>query len=409
MSNLNVNNIQPVGSGLTVTVNASQINASSSTVTASSFVGSLTATSGTLTGIDSVSTTNLSVNGNDYPSDGSLSNRNLVINGAMMVSQRSTSATSITSSGYYTIDRQQLAFVPDGGVLTESQSTDAPEDFAYSRKLEVTTAGGTSGWLLLAYQFEGKDLYSINKGTAAAKPLTLSFWVKANHTADYVVELIDTDNDRIISYLYTINAANTWQKVEWNIPADTTGAFTLDNEQSLQITWFLDPSTLFTGGTPSRTSWSARGSNQNRAVGCDHFLDTLGKEFYITGIQLETGSVATPFEHRSYADELARCQRYFFKLSNSRLVGGYKRHDASSNFPVNTPVSMRVAPTPTLTAGGYFTNFQSNFNTTQSNPNIYEWSESGNRFIFQVESTWSSTHTFVPSWESFTAEFNSEI
>ena len=148
MSNLNVNNIQPVGSGLTVTVNASQINASSSTVTASSFVGPLTATSGTLTGIDSVSTTNLSVNGNDYPSDGSLSNRNLVINGAMMVSQRSTSATSITRLNY-TIDRQQLAFVPDGGVLTESQSTDAPEDFAYSRKLEVTTAGGTSGWLPL--------------------------------------------------------------------------------------------------------------------------------------------------------------------------------------------------------------------------------------------------------------------
>ena len=352
-------------------------------VTSTEFVGNVTGNvtgnatglsgSPTLSGITSVSTTNLTVNGNAYPSDGSLSNRNLVINGAMMVSQRSTSATSITSSGYYTIDRQQLAFVPDGGVLTESQSTDAPEDFAYSRKLEVTTAGGASGWLLMAYQFEGKDLYSIRKGTAAAKPLTLSFWVKANHTADYVVELIDTDNDRIISYLYTINAANTWQKVEWNIPADTTGAFTLDNEQSLQISWFLDPSTIFTGGTPSRTSWSARGSNQNRAVGCDHFLDTLGKEFYITGIQLETGSVATPFEHRSYGDELAKCQRYFqgwnATSSTERLKTGIKVYDDEGNGSANQttilgtgaamdaddarihfslPVSMRAAPTTSV-------------------------------------------------------------
>ena len=88
--------------------------------------------------------------------------------------------------------------------------------------------------------------------------LTLSFWVKSRCTADYVVELLDTDNDRQISYLYTINAANTWQKVEWNIPPDTTGAFTLDNNQSLQISWFLS-GTIFTGGTPNRTSWAARG------------------------------------------------------------------------------------------------------------------------------------------------------
>ena len=88
---------------------------------------------------------------------------------------------------------------------------------------------------------------------------------------------------------------------------------------------------------------------------------------------------------------------------------GYKRHDGSANFPVNTPVSMRVAPTPTLTASGTFSNFQSAFSTTQSSPNVYEWSDTGNRFIFQVQSTWSSTHTYVPAWESFTAEFDSEL
>ena len=270
--------------------------------------------------------------------------KNLVINGAMVIAQRNTSVSSINTSGYFTIDRQNLAFSPGGAVLTESQSTDAPDDFAYSKKIEVTTAGNTSGWLLLAYSFEGQDLYSIKKGTSAAKPLTLSFWVKADHTADYVVELIDTDNDRQISYLYTINAANTWQKVEWHIPPDATGAFTLDNNQSLQISWFLDPGTTFSGGTPNRTSWAARGSNANRAVGCGDFLDTVGKEFYLTGVQLEVGSNATDFEHRSYVEELGLCSRYFQRTERARGSGN---RDAASNncaFSHKLNTTMRTSP-----------------------------------------------------------------
>ena len=271
--------------------------------------------------------------------------KNLVINGAMTVAQRGTSQTNINTSGYFTLDRQQVAFYPQGAVLTESQSTDAPDDFAYSRKLEVTTAGSTSGWLILAYHFEGQDLYSINKGTSAAKPLTLSFWVKADHTADYVVELIDTDNDRQISYLYTINAANTWQKVEWHIPPDTTGAFTIDNNESLQISWFLDTGGIFSGGTPNRTSWAARGSNANRAVGCSDFLDTVGKEFYLTGVQLEVGRNATDFEHRSYGEELALCQRYFYRQERTR---GSAIGNATGNnqclYSTALPVTMRTVP-----------------------------------------------------------------
>ena len=270
--------------------------------------------------------------------------KNLVINGAMVVAQRRTSLSSINSSGYHTIDRQGTAIFPGGAVITESQSTDAPDDFAYSRKVEVTTAGNTSGWYILSYKFEGQDLYSINKGTSAAKPLTLSFWVKADHTADYVVELMDSDNDRIISYLYTINAANTWQKVEWNIPPDATGALTLDNSESLQISWFLDPGTTFTGGTPYRTSWGSRGSNTNRAVGCGDFLDTVGKEFYLTGIQLEVGRNATDFEHRSYAEELGLCSRYFQRTSRARGSGN---RDAGANtcaFSHKLSTTMRDIP-----------------------------------------------------------------
>ena len=270
--------------------------------------------------------------------------KNLVINGAMVVAQRSTSVSSINTSGYYTTDRHQLGFYPQGAVLTDSRSTDAPEGFAFSKKLEVTTAGSTSGWLLLAYSFEGQDLYSINKGTSAAKPLTLSFWVKADHTANYVVELLDTDNDRQISYLYTINAANTWQKVEWHIPPDETGAFTLDNNQSLQISWFLDDGGIFSGGTPNRTSWAARGSNANRAVGCDDFLDTVGKEFYLTGVQLEVGRNATEFEHRSYAEELGLCSRYFQRTERARGSGNRDAAHNNCAFSHKLGTTMRTTP-----------------------------------------------------------------
>ena len=147
----------------------------------------------------------------------------------------------------------------------------------------------------------------------------------------------------------------------------------------------------------------ALSSNENlpNSVSADYFE--------MTGCQLEVGRNATEFEHRSYGEELALCQRYFFKLSNSRLIMGYKRHDGSSNFAVNTPVPMRASPTPSLTAGGSFTNFQTNFNTTQTSPNVYEWSEFGSRFIFQVSSNWSSTHTYIPSYEGFTVEFDSEL
>ena len=130
----------------------------------------------------------------------------------------------------------------------------------------------------------------------------------------------------------------------------------------------------------------------------------------MTGVQLEVGRNATDFEHRSYGEELALKQRYFFKLSNSRLVGGYKRHDGSSNFAVNSPVPMRAQPTPSLTVGGSFTNFQSN---SIAELNLVQTFTNGPSLVVdlfsQVSSTWSSTHTFVPSWESFTAEFNSEL
>ena len=251
-----------------------------------------------------------------------------------------------------------------------------------------------------------------NYGTSKAKHVTLSFWIKSNKACDISVNFENEQNpDRGYQVKQTINNVDTWEKKIVTIPGDTARTLTTGSQKAFCFDIFLSApgSTGFTGGTPSE-SWTDLNNNQ-RGVHCNaDFYDSTSNYFKVTGVQLELGKNATEFEHRSYGEELALCQRYFFILSNSRLVGGYKRHDNFTSFNLDFPVPMRGAPTVTLSVSGTFTNFQTNFNTTQSSPNIYEWNAvSGNRAIFRVDSNWGSTHAFIPSWEGFTAEFSAEI
>ena len=407
MSILNVNEIQPVGSGNTITVSAADISASSSALN----VSNITATSGNLSGISTVSTTNLTVNGNNYPSSGPLSSRNRAHNGDMRIDQRNDGAavTVNTSNPFFPVDRYWGYGAPSAGVFTLEQVEDAPAGFRHSVKGTVTTTDSSitaSRIYVFEHRIEGNNLQDLKWGTSDAKTVTLSFWVKISQTGTYGGVVHNAAQNRSYAFTWTINAANTWEYKTITIPGDTTGTWVQDNGTGLSIV-LISLGIGSTYETSNVTTWESAATFG--VSGTTYIIGNLNATFNITGVQFETGTVATPFEHRSYTDELARCQRYYFKLSNSRLVMGYKRHDASSSFGVDSPVPMRVQPTPSLPDGGTFTNFQSNFSTTQSSPNVYEWSESGSRFIFQVTSTWSSTHTFVPSWESFTAEFSSEM
>jgi len=171
--------------------------------------------------------------------------RNLIINGDMKVAQRATSATvgpNGTGEGYQTLDRWNHG-LNNAAVTTVSQSSTVPtgEGFANSMKIDVTTAdtsvASTDFWIMTT-KLEGQDLQRIKKGTSNAEKLTLSFWVRSTKTGVYVVELEDKDNaTRSVSLSYTISSADTWQKVELVFPADTTGAFTNDNNESLRIVW----------------------------------------------------------------------------------------------------------------------------------------------------------------------------
>jgi len=246
--------------------------------------------------------------------------RNLVINGDMQVAQRATSVASITAASYNTADRWQ-SVITTQGTWTQSVENDAPtgSGFAKSLKMLCTTADASpaAGDLVqITQRIEGQNIQHIKKGTSAAEQITVSFWVKSNVTGTYIVELYDLDNTRSVSKSYTINASATWEKETITFPADTTGAFDNDNAGSLRLNFWLGSGTDYTSGTLA-TTWVAT-TNANRAVGQTNLASAISNYWQVTGVQLEVGDTATPFEFKTVEDELLECQRYF-----QRFNGGY--------------------------------------------------------------------------------------
>ena len=286
--------------------------------------------------------------------------RNIVINGDMSIAQRATSASSITSTGYHTIDRWN--WQADYGTVTLSQSTDVPtgQGFAKSFKADVTTAGtvSSSGTVILRQKVEGQNLQYLKKGTSSAESTTLSFWIKSTKTGTYICELFDADNTRQISKAYTVSASDTWEKKELTFAGDTTGAFDNDNANSLQIHWYLSAGSDFTSGTLS-TTWTAS-TNANRAVGQVDAQDSASNNIYLTGVQFETGSQASDFEFLPFDIQLdSRCKRYFQKsmpydeYSNSNFGDGYESALTTSStttqaYGLRFPTELRTTPTLTL-------------------------------------------------------------
>ena len=274
--------------------------------------------------------------------------RNIIINGDMSIAQRGTSATGKTATGYYTSDRFQTS-ISSAGTWTQSQSTDVPtgQGFATSLKLDCTTANGSlssGSELVLRQMIEGQNLQYLKKGTANAESTTISFWVKSNKTGTYIVEIDDNDNSRNINKSYTISSADTWEKKTITFAGDTSGALGNDNGSSFRIMFWLAAGSSFTSGTLA-TSWEST-TNANRGVGQVNLADSTSNEWYVTGIQLEAGSVASDFEFLPVDVNLARCKRYFqflstytgYSLTNTATVNGY------TNFP-----TMRSTPSVATT------------------------------------------------------------
>tara|TARA_R100000700_G_scaffold32013_1_gene39195 strand:- start:380 stop:1438 length:1059 start_codon:yes stop_codon:yes gene_type:complete len=243
--------------------------------------------------------------------------RNIIINGDMSAAQRATSTASITSNGYYTVDRFQTV-ASSLGTWTQSQSTEVPtgQGFATSLKMDCTTADASpsaSDKLSIRQKVEGQNLQYLKKGTSSAESLTFSFWVRSNKTGTYIAELYDNDNSRQISQSYTISSADTWEKKILTFAGDTSGAFGNDANNSLECYFWLGAGSDFAGGTLS-TTWTSN-TNANRAVGQVNLADSTSNEWYVTGVQLEAGTSASDFEFLPVDVNLRRCQRYFEQMT----------------------------------------------------------------------------------------------
>ena len=277
----------------------------------------------------------------------------LVINGDMQVAQRSTSVTGITTAAFYTVDRIGTN-LNGAGTWTQTQSTDTPtgSGFRTSLKMDCTTADASPAagdYLSMLYKFEGKELQLLKKGTSSAEGVSIAFWVKSAKTGTHILTLIDNDNNRAISKVYTVSSANTWEKKVVYFAGDTTGVLDNDNGLSFYMAFYLVAGSNISSGT-LQTSWGTL-TTTDLAVGQVNLADSTDNNWYLTGLQMEVGNFdansIAPFQHESFGDNLARCQRYFY-----RKASGNDKNVCSAAYYSNTiitstftfPVEMRTAP-----------------------------------------------------------------
>ena len=245
-------------------------------------------------------------------------NKNMFTNGAFQVAQRlsyESSGKSQSSGDYTGIDMFKTRFNSSTVLLT--QSTTAPAGFTASLKVDVTSADTSlaSGvYNTIVGHIEGYDIARTSFGTSDARTLTLSFYVRSNLTGTFTGSIGNSANDRSYAFDYTISSANTWERKIITFAGDSSGTWNKNQNLGLKVTWSLGVGSQYLTGTT--TTWQAAehmGSTNGQNV-----VANTSNEFYLTGVQLELGTVATDFEHRSFCDEFRKCQRYYQK---SRMYG----------------------------------------------------------------------------------------
>lgn len=332
----------------------------------------------------------------NLPTDGQLGGRNLIINGAMEVAQRGTSF-SPPSSGAYVVDRFHQ-YQGGGGVLYYEQSTDAPAGFKNSLKITVNTADSSiaSGdFYYMRYEAEGSDCSRLSLGTSDAQEFTFSFYVKSSLTGTFSGAFQNSAVNRVYVFEYTINSANTWERKTVTLTGDTSGTWLTNTSVGLRIAFDLG------NGSSLRSSageWA--GSGNYGSTGSVELVGTASATWFITGVQLEVGE-ATPFEHRSYGDELARCQRYYEKsfTQDTAPVAGIGMPDrivgtsfSTLNNTLGTyqefSVTKRASPTMTIyrtSAAGSAASGSANWYNGSSWQETTSITTSANERVFRVD------------------------
>ena len=388
-----VNGINGIGNGTNSLSNVSITGGNVVVTTANATTGNFTTVNSTTSNVSGNETVggNLTITGGLVPSSSFLRNR--IINGAMVIDQRNAGAavTVNTNGAYFPVDRFYGQGQNTDGVYTLQQVTDGPSGFVKSLKATVTTADtslGVTQYYNLNQTIEGFNCGDLGWGTASAQTVTLSFWVKSSVTGTFSGAFNNSANNRSYPFTYVINSTNTWEYKTVVVPGDTTGTWLTDNGAGIKIFWSFG-----TGSTYSGTSGSWSGALYIAATGGVNLMATNAATWQITGVQLEVGSVATPFERRLYGQELELCQRYYQKSYSMSVVPGTVSQAGAYMNPyavagntlrgtVMAKVNMRTAPTvttynPETGTSGYWC-FESSGATNQAPSGVtfiseYSW------------------------------------
>jgi len=287
--------------------------------------------------------------------------KNRVINGDMRIDQRNVggAVSGITNGGGYAVDRF-VTYNQSSGNYTAQQVSDGPPGFRNSLRVTVATAASsaTASWTSFILQYiEGFNVADLNGGTSAPSTVTLSFWVKSS-VAGIMPLCINNGATRQFNTTYTINAANTWEKKFVTLTLDTAGTWNSTNGRGLGIAWGLGSGSSFTNSTLSTlNTWQGESPQPNFYYSTSNsvqFGTNLNATFQLTGVQLEEGRVATPFEFIHYQQELALCQRYCYNAiqqgtqgstCNGLIQGGYGASNNAGIMYLMIPVTMRTQPT----------------------------------------------------------------
>lgn len=272
--------------------------------------------------------------------------RNRIINGNMLIDQRNAGA-SVTPNNSYTLDRWLYENSQTGKVSIQQNAGSVTPPAGYTKYLGVTSLSAysstSSDYFVISQKIEGFNVADLNWGSASAQTITISFWVRSSLTGTNSGALVNNASNRSYSFTYTVSAANTWEQKTVTITGDTSGTWLTDNSAGIVVRFNLG-----SGSSAVTTAGSWLASNSNGATGSVSIVGTSGATFYVTGVQLEVGTKATPYEMQIYSDQLAQCQRYY------EIYNGIWSFNGSS-WPLSTPFKVTKRTTPTIsvtTLGG---------------------------------------------------------